>query len=171
MKTATVAALAAATALACSSNPKPISMMGSPEDIDRMVGSWIGTYESDAGDRSGTIQFELAKDADTASGQVVMYFGKLDPSRPTDEQEVRSLRLAISFIQLGDGYVSGRLSPYLDPTCECMIETLFQGKLEGDTIEGTFSSHGVSEELRRSGTWSVNRASKSPLGSSTGSHE
>jgi hypothetical protein len=167
MKTSFLVTLAAATVLGCSSNPKPISMMGSPEDINLMVGSWIGTYASDAGDRSGTIQFELEKDVETASGRVVMYFGEIDPSRPAEQQDVRSLRLAISFIQLGSGYVSGRLTPYLDPTCECMIETLFQGKLEGDTIEGTFSSHGVNEDLHRVGTWSVNRASKSPLGNSS----
>jgi len=167
MKPAIVATLAASALLACSSNPKPISMMGSPEDIEQMVGSWIGTYESESGDRSGTIQFELAKDADTASGSVVMYLGKIDPAHPAESRRVRSLRLAISFIQLGHGYVSGRLAPYFDPSCECMMETLFQGRLEGDTIGGTFSSHGVSEDLYREGTWSVNRASKSPLGSST----
>ena len=163
MKRLTLLVSLAGVLLACSSSPKPIAMMGSDEDIDRMVGSWMGTYEADAGDRSGTIQFELDRDADTATGQVVMYFGVFDPARPSEEQDVQSLRLAISFIQLGDGFVSGRLSPYLDPTCECMIETLFQGKLINDVIEGTFSSHGTSERLLRSGTWKVIRASRSPL--------
>jgi len=152
-----------AALLACSSSPKPISMMGSDEDISRMVGSWMGTYEAEDGIRSGTIQFELERDADTASGRVVMYFGAFNPTLPADQQEVQSLRLAISFIQLGDGFVSGRLSPYLDPTCECMIETLFQGKLTKDVIEGTFSSHGTNERLLRTGKWKVTRASKSPL--------
>ena len=167
MKRMTLSALIAAALLACSSNPKPISMMGAPEDLTLMVGSWIGTYDADDGTRSGTIQFELDRDADTASGRVVMYFGVVDPASPPEQQGIQSLRLAISFIQLGGGFVSGRLTPYQDPSCQCLIETLFQGKLEGDVIEGTFSSHGVSEHLLRSGKWMVHRASKSPLGSET----
>jgi len=167
MKRKTLLALATAAFLACSSNPKPISMMGSPEDISLMVGSWIGTYEAEDGNRSGTIQFELDRDEDTASGRVEMYFGVFDPASPIEQQDVVSIRLAISFIQLGSGFVSGRLSPYLDPTCECMIETLFQGKLLGDVIEGTFSSHGTNQRLLRSGSWKVIRASRSPLRNTT----
>jgi len=167
MKRMTLSVLIAAALLACSSNPKPISMMGSPEEISHMVGSWIGTYNADDANRSGTIQFELERDAETATGLVVMYFGVVDPATPPEQQEIQSVRLAISFIQLGDGFVSGRLSPYMDPACECMIETLFQGKLDGDTIEGTFSSHGVNQHLLRSGKWTVQRASKRPMGNTT----
>jgi hypothetical protein len=163
MKRRTLLVLATAAFLACSSNPKPISVMGSQEELNLMVGSWIGMYEAEDGNRSGTIQFELARDADTASGRVEMYFGVFDPASPPEQQEVQSIRLAISFIQLGDGFVSGRLSPYLDPTCECMVETLFQGKLLGDVIDGTFSTHGTNQRMLRSGTWKVIRASTSPI--------
>ncbi len=143
----------------CSSNPQPISVVGERDDINLLVGTWRGHYEADDNSRSGVIEFQLARDSDTASGSVIMYAG--DDRAPTASPEGASMshRLAIRFIQLGKGFVSGRLDPYEDPDCRCVIETLFEGRLTGDVIEGGYSSRGVYEPFTRTGKWKVTRVS------------
>jgi len=149
---------------ACSSNPQEIAIVGEREDVERLVGSWRGEYRADDGSRSGTIEFHLSRDSETAVGSVVMYTHEVQSTQPGRDDIARSQRLAIRFIQSGKGYVSGRLDPYEDPRCQCMIETLFDGRLKGDVIEGTYRSKGVYEPFLRTGTWKVTRTSSDPAG-------
>lgn len=63
--------------------------------------------------------------------------------------------LAIRFVRVAEGAVSGRLEPYLDPDCDCEASTTFTGRVHGDVIEGTFHvvSRGVSGTTGRWRAW------------------
>ncbi len=155
--------LAVSVVYGCSSSPPPISMVGEKGDINLLVGTWRGEYEADDGSRDGTIEFVLVRDSDTATGSVIMSVRDDARTDARDTPSADDLSLArrpvIRFVQLGKGYVSGRLDPYEDPDCRCVIETLFEGKLDGDEIVGTYTSKGVYEQFLRTGTWKVQRTS------------
>ena len=146
----------------CSVIRIPIPLIGARADIAALEGQWYGSYSSMDTGRSGSITFELTVDADTASGDVTMYplgwedwYGTEDTHGTLDEQAPQ--RLTIDFVQTWDGRVAGRLSPYRDPVSGCMLHTVFEGHIRGDTIEGTFEAHGVELALVQTGSWSVTR--------------
>jgi hypothetical protein len=146
--------------LSCSSSKQGISLVGEKGEISDLTGMWRGTYDSDDGTRTGTIELNIAKDAKTATGSVIMRMSD-NPDMP--------LRLAIRFVQIAEGWVSGRLDPYEDPDCNCLVESLFQGRLSGDSMVGTYSTRGVAEEFLRTGSWLMTRDSTdtSPADSNT----
>jgi hypothetical protein len=149
-------ALIAALAVACSSSKQPISVMGDTGDLEALAGSWVGTYHSDNQKTRGTIEFLLDHHADTASGSVVMYAPGVDPHH--GGEDVPAARLLIRFVQAEGGWISGRLDPYEDPECQCVVETLFRGKIEGDSMAGNYTTRGVYESFVRTGTWTATRA-------------
>ena len=51
----------------------------------------------------------------------------------------------------------GRLIPYRDPECDCLVITHFEGRLRGDTIEGTFTRRHVEGSEIQTGVWKVTR--------------
>jgi len=159
MKRLTVTLLVVAAALACSSNRSAISVIGKESELFDLAGEWRGTYESEESDRHGTIEFSLAQDSEIAVGGVVMFSGDESGRQSRTGDERMPQRLSIRFVQLGKGWVSGRLDPYEDPDCKCLIETLFQGKLEGDTVSGSYTAYGVHESFVRHGKWRIQRTS------------
>jgi hypothetical protein len=107
--------------------------------------------------------FRLTAGTDSATGDVVMSpafqrrggqpEGAVSPLTPPPAPQV----LAISFVRVAGGRVSGRLAPYTDPTCGCLLATTFEGSLKGDTLEGTYlSRHGATGEVQQ-GRWQVTR--------------
>jgi hypothetical protein len=134
--------------LGCSSSDQEISLVGEKDELGELTGVWRGTYDSDDGTRTGTIELRIAKDAKTATGSVIMRISD-NPDMP--------LNLAIRFVQIAEGWISGRLDPYEDPECMCLVESLFQGRLAGDSMVGTYSTRGVAEEFLRTGSWLMTR--------------
>ena len=148
---------------ACSSTPAPVPVAGKTGDLQQLAGEWEGEYSSEATGRSGTIVFQLAPGEDHAHGDVLMIpRGGAEPFRRTDSSwpeaaHVPSQLLVIRFVSASGGAVTGTLEPYRDPSCDCTVETTFTGKIEGDAIEGTFSSVSERGVGRTGGRWRVTR--------------
>lgn len=56
--------------------------------------------------------------------------------------------------------VTGVLDAYRDPQCDCPVETTFTGRLNGDTIDGTFATRGSQLAAQQTGTWRVKRTAR-----------
>lgn len=160
-----VAALCAA-GIGCASTPSTVAVTGNPSDRASLAGKWEGEYQSPATGRSGSIVFDLSPSGEAAHGDVVMipagYGRALErfSAGPTNVQSPASSQvLTIRLVQIGDGSVNGVLDAYRDPGCDCPVETTFSGRLNGDTIEGTFTTRGT-QIAAQSGTWRVKRTTK-----------
>lgn len=142
--------VASAGLTACATTPPPVPLFGDVGAIETLAGRWEGTYLGHGSGRTGTIVFELTAAGDTARGEVVMIpttWGRplvraegLAPDERRDLYRDRSELLTIEFVRVERGEVRGRLSPYRDPDCSCTLLTTFVGRLEGETIEGTYTS-------------------------------
>jgi hypothetical protein len=144
--------------------PPPTPIRGEALDLAIMAGEWTGEYTSAETGRSGPIRFELTAGEDHVHGQVFLFADPAEPSpHPADpavprEPGSRTEPLAIRFIAVEEGQVSGTLEPYSDPECErCIISTVFTGKVRGKVIEGTYTSEGGNGGTPRHGTWRVER--------------
>ena len=161
-----IAALAIAIC-ACASKPTPVTVTGDPEDRASLAGKWSGEYNSPATGRSGSIVFNLSRSGDAASGDVVMIpkgYGKAlvpyDRSGTATVQNPGSTSqvLTIRLVRVAGGVVNGALDAYRDPECDCPVRTSFTGTLNGDTIEGTFTTSRPEASTPQTGTWRVKRA-------------
>jgi hypothetical protein len=148
----------------CSGAPAPVPVVGAPADIGRLAGEWGGEYRGEATGRSGNIVFKLSAGADTAFGDVVMIPSVRRPERLPTQDPSAGLPIArvpevlsIAFVRAAEGGVTGRLVPYRDPECQCMVDTRFEGHIHGETIEGTYTSRHVEGRETRTGTWKVRR--------------
>jgi len=157
-----IACFFAALLMSCgSSEPGPVRVIGSPEELAPLTGEWAGTYDSRGTGRSGSILFHLTEDPKGAHGDVL-----LNPRRDVDYRPDQRFPdplsggaiLSIEFVRVAAGEITGKIAPYGDPdVVDATLETHFAGHLVGDRIEGTFvtySDHGVSP---RRGTWRVQR--------------
>lgn len=154
----------ALAAVGCSSTPEPVPVVGAPADLGLLAGEWGGEYRGETTGRSGSIVFKLSAGADTAFGDVVMIPRERNPKHLPTQDPSAGLPiprgpevLSIAFVRAEDGGVSGRLIPYRDPACDCVVDTRFEGGIRGDTIEGTFTSHPVEGGRTQTGTWKVTR--------------
>lgn len=148
----------------CSGSPAPVPVLGVPADLARLAGEWGGEYRDEPSGRGGSIVFKLSAGADTAFGDVVMIPRERRPERlPTQDPSAglalpRTLEvLSIAFVRAAGGSVSGRLIPYRDPECDCLVNARFEGRIRGDTIEGTFTTRRVESGEIQTGTWKVRR--------------
>ena len=166
MKVARVCVLLAIAAIVagCASVPAPVPVVGDAADLGRLAGEWGGDYQGETSGRSGSIVFKLAAGADTAYGDVVMIPRERLASRPPTQDPSAGLAIpltpqvvSIAFVRAADGMLTGRLAPYRDPDCDCVLITRFQGRLQGDAIEGSFSSTPESGGAVQTGTWKVRR--------------
>lgn len=149
---------------ACASVPAPVPVVGDAADLGRLAGEWGGEYQGQTSGRSGSIVFKLAAGADTAFGDVVMIPRERRESRLPVQDPSAGLPMArtpevlsIAFVRAADGGLSGRLTPYRDPDCDCLLITRFQGRFRGDVIEGTFTSTPAAGGATQTGTWKVKR--------------
>ncbi len=151
--------------VACSSAPQtPVPLVGTARDVAALTGQWDGSYASAATGRSGTISFTLTARGDSAYGDVVMIprgFGRplaaWDRSPERAAPQPRSAVLTINFVRVAAGRVSGTLAPYADPETGAQLFTVFEGRLDGDTIEGTYTTHAAGSTATQTGQWSVTR--------------
>lgn len=154
-------------ALACVSKPTPVTVAGAASDRASLAGKWTGEYTSQSTGRSGSIVFNLSPSGDAASGDVVMVPRGLDrPLTPysagnTSTASVQTPQtsqvLTIKLVRVSGDTVSGVLDAYRDPECDCPVVTTFTGTLNGDTIDGTFTTRGTQAAGPQSGTWRVSR--------------
>ena len=131
-------------------------------DMQALDGRWIGEYKSDEVKRKGYISFALSAEKHKAIGGISMVSGdKQKVGRPGSSTRRRSggqkrEPLTITFVEIEDGKVSGKVTPFFDPSLKSEIHTVFEGQLYGEEIlEGTFSSIIMSNGSSYSGTWRV----------------
>lgn len=152
---------------ACSSSPPPAPDNPSPPvpvagaDLSVLVGKWQGEYSSPDTGRSGSIVIEFKKGGKVAQGDVLMVpKGSLSAPAPTagaDPLTSMPQVLQISFVNVEGGAVQGNMDPYIDPQCNCEVDTTYVGRISGDTIEGTFTSTPSGAGAPTTGRWKVTR--------------
>ncbi|HSF41820.1 MAG TPA: hypothetical protein VLT87_18610 [Thermoanaerobaculia bacterium] len=158
---------AAIFASACGSvpPPPPVAVQGSPADLASLTGEWFGEYTNAATGRSGSITLSLKAGEGIAHGEVVMFANRAAApyaaanERPRVDATQPSVRsLAIRFIAVEGGTISGTLEPYEDPEeCHCILSTTFTGRVTGNVIEGTFLTYGGLGHSPEQGEWRVDR--------------
>jgi hypothetical protein len=159
--------LAALGAWACStatSPAPPVPVSGSSADLSALAGRWEGTYSSEATGRSGSIVFELQPGDKMARGDVLMIpkeTGGAEPATvPSETIHGMPQVLTISFVSAEGGVLKGTMNPYRDPKCDCEVQTTFVGRLEGDTIAGTFTTTPNGPGTITTGHWTMSRKKK-----------
>ncbi|HEY1435730.1 MAG TPA: hypothetical protein VGG65_10160 [Thermoanaerobaculia bacterium] len=162
-----VAFAAAAFAWACaSSNPAPpVPVQGA--DVSALAGRWTGEYSSTETGRSGSIVFELKSGDKVAHGDVLMKPRESAPGEPPSKLPGASDPLAtmpqilnINFVNASGGVLRGTMDPYRDPSCDCMVQTTFVGRLAGDAMEGTFTTTPEAAGSISTGRWKMTRQKK-----------
>ena len=156
-----------AAACASSSEPKsvapPIPTGGDKASFKTLKGRWEGTYTNPANRRSGTIVLEFYSDKETHGDILMLPPGSAQP-KPSQEEILRTMPrvLEINFIEAGPaGELSGTVGPYEDPDTHCQARSLFQGKVKGETIDGTFRTEcGDGSSPATSGVWTVTRVKR-----------
>ena len=99
-----------------STEPGPVQVIGVPEDLVPITGEWIGTYDSLATGRSGSITFHLTENPKGAHGDVLMIpkqefiRGNEEPRRHPEPFTGPSV-LAIEFVRIAAGEISGKIAP------------------------------------------------------------
>jgi hypothetical protein len=149
---------AVAASAACAYHLPPVPVSAAARDLDRIVGSWSGRFETIPPQREGSILFRLSSARDTAYGDVVMTPQARDENGK--EMIVRQALqpLAITFVRVRGRELSGTMKPYMDAELGCLVETRFQGSFrDSNSMEGTFATRDVSGALVRTGIWIVSR--------------
>jgi hypothetical protein len=156
--------------LACASKPTPITVTGDTGDRASLAGKWVGEYNSPVTGRSGSIVFNLSSAGDAANGDVVMIprgygkaltpYGATSSAGVTMQNVTTSQVLTIKLVRVSGDTVSGVLDAYRDPQCDCPVETTFTGRVDGDTIDGTFATRGSQTNTPQTGTWRVKRTAR-----------
>jgi len=168
-------ALVLALNVGCASAVPPVTLQGAASDLESLVGEWHGEYTSPTTGRSGLIWFTFIPGEDHARGDVMMTprgegpYSRYGPGQaPTQDQRRSPAQfLSIRFVRASDGRLNGTLDPYWDPDCQCYALTTFQGRLSGDTIEGTFAIRLERGADESNGRWRATRKriqAKSPHG-------
>ena len=158
-------ALAALLTACAAAHQPPVPLAGTARDVAALAGQWVGSYASAATGRSGSISFTLSAGSDSAFGDVIMIprgWGR--PLQAWNGQapagtdaRPRSAVLTIRFVRVTGGRVTGTLAPYADPETGARLFTTFEGRLDGDTIEGTYSTRGAGSGDAQTGQWNVTR--------------
>lgn len=143
----------------CGGHNPPVTVVGAAADLRTLTGAWFGDYSSPLTGRTGSIVFELQSNPDSAFGRVVMTphgaAGPIEPWRNPRGPLPAPTELTIRFVRVANGRVSGSLTPYADPATGEPLFTVFEGRVTGDTIEGTYTTRPGSNEP--TGRWQVVR--------------
>ena len=160
-----LATLVASAWLACSVNPSPVGLAGDAADLGLLDGSWVGSYQSPESGRSGEIAFSFEAERGEASGYVLMKpakkpvpFGYMG-DWGAEQRAAGDVRLTIDLVEVEGSSVQGRLNRYTDPDCGCSLCTRFEGRVEGDSIRGTFTTLHLDSGREEAGEWAVGRRS------------
>jgi hypothetical protein len=129
---------------ACGGAVSQIEVKGGDPDLAAIAGDWQGKYQGMETGRTGDIQFSLQLGRHTADGEIYMG-GSHTP-------------LKIRFVQVQRGQISGQIEPYVEPSCNCQVQTEFLGTVAGNEIDGTFTTKIPANGAEMHGTWQVARA-------------
>ncbi len=126
-------------------------------NMSLIAGEWEGEYGSEFSGKTGSITFLLTPGEDNAFGQVFMSerMGIYTLQRPTIKRI--TYPLAINFVQIANGRVSGQVAPYLDKEHNQTIHTIFEGRVNQDVMEGTYTSSIEGSNKSYTGSWRVVR--------------
>jgi hypothetical protein len=153
--------LTAALVIGCAGTNPPVTVVGPAADLRALSGNWFGDYSSVITGRTGTIVFELQAGSDSAWGRVVMTpRGAAGPIMPWQNPRgplPAPKELTIRFVRVVNDQVSGSLTTYADPVSGEPLFTVFQGRLVGDTITGTYSTKPTAGPGDQTGRWRVVR--------------
>lgn len=148
---------------ACQYHPAPVAIAGDPGTIRSLAGTWTGNYLGTDSRRSGSIVFTIRVEGDSAFGDVMMEqplgVPVLLPADDPMQHRVHARSpqlLAVRFVAVIGGEVSGALEPYVAPDCDCAVRTTFTGRVRGDSIAGTYETRGSLIGVQ-TGTWGVLR--------------
>jgi hypothetical protein len=131
--------------VACGGGQREVAVRGSDDELVKLAGSWQGDYQGNESGRSGPIAFDLRLGQHSAEGDVEM--GGTTP-------------LKIEFVNIKGGQVRGTIAPYLDPRCNCQVETTFLGTRTGEEIAGSFETRLSTTGQAQSGSWRVHRVAR-----------
>jgi hypothetical protein len=152
--------------------PAPVPVQGTHEEISAIAGEWSGQYWSKETGRHGVIRFAMPEHADTGHGEVEITFSPAltltleaaaaDPIKDDLGDEESAAKpctvLNIRVVRVEHDRVRGTMVPYWDPDCDCRTRTVFEGKVSGNRIAGTFTSQRESSDRRLiTGRWHVDR--------------
>jgi hypothetical protein len=166
-QTLAVALALLAPAVSCRVIPQasPVPVQGAREAVQTLSGDWTGRYWSQETGRHGIIRFALPEQADTGYGEVEITFSPslhlLRATADTDEiaQPKPSTTIDIRVVRVENDRVQGTIAPYWDPDCDCRARTVFEGKLSGNRITGSFSTRRESADRRTlAGKWQAERS-------------
>ena len=176
MQVALRAMIAIAAAASCRAVPSaaPVPVEGSQDQLSKVSGEWSGRYWSKATGRHGIIKFRLPEHADTGFGEVEIVFSPglrlvRDASSADGLKKVGDdpgpstcTHISLKIIRVHQNQVQGMMAPYWDPDCDCRAQTVFEGQVLGDRIEGTYNSRRESADRRVvTGQWRVDREQQS----------
>jgi hypothetical protein len=128
-------------ASACGGAQHAVEVKGRDTDLVELAGDWEGSYTGLESGRSGPVSFKLELGRHVAEGDVLL----------------GATPLAIQFVAVEGGTISGQIDPYTDPTCDCQVQTEFVGLRSGDSISGTFTTSVIGANIEQHGEWSVSR--------------
>ena len=126
--------------VACGGSQKEVAVRGEDSELVKIAGEWEGEYQGRESGRRGPVRFSLQLGRHIAEGEVFM--GGETP-------------LKIQFVEVEGRQLKGTIAPYMDPSCQCQVETSFLGTHTNDTVAGTFETK--IQDTVHTGTWTVRR--------------
>jgi hypothetical protein len=149
----------------------PVPVEAVEQAISEIAGKWSGRYHSKATGRRGVIRFSMPERADTGFGEVEITFSPalelarrssaaddLNRDRDNTLDPDPCTVLTIKVVRIEHDKVRGSMAAYWDPDCNCRARTVFEGKITGNRIGGTFTSRRESSDRRiLTGVWQVDR--------------
>ena len=149
-------------------SPGPVPVQGAPLELSALSGEWAGRYWSKATGRRGTIRFSLPQQADTAFGEVEITFSPSlylmrESTAKEDVSRKQPTVIDIRVVRVEADKVRGIMAGYWDPDCDCQAQSVFEGKIEGNRITGTFETQrGSSDRRILKGKWEALRKEGKP---------
>lgn len=129
---------------ACGAASSSVPIKGSDGDRARLAGEWKGEFEGVNNGRKGTIDFTFEMGRHTADAKVVLDIGG------------EPVALKVAYLQVDAGHLIGVIEPYQDPTCDCTVETRFEGSVSPGYVIGTYKVNPATGEAMI-GNWSLER--------------
>jgi hypothetical protein len=131
---------------ACGSSMSSVPVQGEDKELAALAGEWKGEFEGDTRERRGTIAFDLELGRHTANAKVIM---NSTAGAPVD--------LKVEYLKVVNGQLRGKIEPYMDPGCNCTVNTEFEGSLTSGFIVGTYVAAMDADGKKLTGQWSAER--------------
>lgn len=148
VRVCTLTALVALFLTGCATSRASVPVRGEVTETALLAGEWRGQFDGAREERHGKIEFNLEMGRHTADGEVVVFAPK--KGEPP-------MQLRIEYLAVEDNKITGKIEPYTDPECDCVVETEFEGDLTGDFIIGTYAARMPATGAARKGEWSAER--------------